>query len=146
VIKKLRKGYQTINFNKDVHEIGDRLKELVQKGHVKKAYQAIDQYPPDIRVALKPFITHFSGAKTVMGTARATMELIRTITLGNDALISGQIVLEGEFYGIHSTIGVPFVIGNQGVERVIEIAISEDEKLLLIQNAQDIQKKLERFL
>lgn len=146
VIKQLRKGYQTLNFNQDVHEIGDQLKKLVLKGHVKKAYQIIDQYPPDIRVALKPFITHFSGSKTVMGTARATMELIRTITLGNDALISGQIVLEGEFYGIHGTIGVPFVIGNQGVERVIEIAISEEEKRLLIQNAQNIQKKINRFL
>jgi malate dehydrogenase len=146
VIKKLRKGYQTIYFNKDVQKIGDQLKELVQKGYVKKAYQTIDQYPPDIRVALKPFITHFSGSKTVMGTARATMELIRTITLGNDALISGQIVLGGEFYGIHGTIGVPFVIGNQGVERVIEIAISEEEKLLLIQNAEHIQEKIQRFL
>jgi malate dehydrogenase len=66
--------------------------------------------------------------------------------MGSDALISCQSVLEGEFYGIHGTIGVPFVIGNQGVERVIEIAISEEEKLLLIQNAQNVQKKIDRFL
>jgi malate dehydrogenase len=146
VIKKIRRGNQTRNFQKDVGKINNQLKDMVLKGHVNKAYQAIDRYPPDIRVALKPFITHFSGAKTVMGTARATMELIRTITLGNDALISGQIVLEGEFYGIHGTIGVPFVIGNQGVDRVIEIVISEEEKALLIQNAQNIQNKIKRFL
>jgi malate dehydrogenase len=145
-IKKIRKGYQTSHLHEDVRKIGNQLKKIVLAGNIRKAYRLIDRYPPDIRVAMKPFITHFSGSKTVMGTARATMELIRTITLGNDALISGQIVLEGEFYGINSTIGVPFVIGNRGVERVIEISISEEEKSLLIRNAQNVQKKIDPFL
>ena len=145
-IKKIRKGYQTSHLHEDVRKIGNQLREMVLDGRVRKAYEMIDRYPPDIRVAMKPFITHSSGSKTVMGTARATMELIRTITLGSDTLISGQIVLEGEFYGINSTIGVPFVIGNRGAERVIEISISEEEKSLLIQNAQNVQKKIDPFL
>ncbi len=145
-IKKIRKGYQTSHLYEEIHKIGNQLRKMVLDGKVRQAYETIDRYPPDIRVAMKPFITHFSGSKTVMGTARATMELIRTITQGSDALISGQIVLEGEFYGINSTIGVPFVIGNRGVERVIEISISEEEKALLFENAKNVQKKIDLFL
>jgi malate/lactate dehydrogenase len=86
------------------------------------------------------------GARTAVGTAATTMELLRTITLGHDALIAGQIVVEGEFYGIHGTLGVPFVVGHQGVEQVVEIPMTDDEKALLLQSTRSIQQKLEVFL
>lgn len=88
-IHQIRKGYQTSEFPEIVRTIIDELKDMVFKGYVKEAYEKISQYPPDIRVAVKPFVTHFSGSKTVMGTARSAMDLIRTITMGNDSLISG---------------------------------------------------------
>lgn len=142
IIQKIRKGYKTSNFLNDIHKSSKQLRELVISGKIQKAYSLINQYPPDIRVALKPFVTHFSGSKTVMGTAKTTLELIRTITLGNDALISGQIKLEGDFYDIQSTIGVPFVVGNQGVDRIIEIQMEEEEKSLLCQCAQFVNEKI----
>ena len=81
-----------------------------------------------------------------MGTAKVTLELIRTITLGSDALISGQISLEGEFHGIHSTIGVPFVVGNQGVDNIREIPLTDEEEELLVRNAQNVQERIDAFL
>jgi malate dehydrogenase len=141
-IKKIRRGHSTVNFLQDVKQTSIKLKELVNEHKIQEAYTLIDKYPPDIRVALKPFVTHFSGSKTVVGTARTSLELIRTITLGNDALISGQIKLEGDFYGIHSTIGVPFVVGNQGVDRIIEIPLTDDEKELLCRCAENVNKKI----
>ena len=145
-LAKIRRGYTTARFADDVDEARGSLKNLIENGKVQEAYQVIDQYPPDIRVALKPFVTHFSGSKTILGTAHATMELIRTITLGNDTLISGQISVEGEFYDITSTIGVPFVIGNKGVERIINLAIDKDEKILLSRAASEIQNKIIQWL
>ena len=143
VIHKMRGDCQTAVFPQEVKKATQRLKQMVLEGEVRKAYRLIDQYPPDIRTAVKPFITHFSGSKTVMGTARAAMDFIRTIMMGNDALIAGQIKLEGEFHGIHGIMGVPFVIGNQGVERVIELPITDEEKDLLSQCAKSINEKLE---
>ena len=55
--------------------------------------------------------------------------------MGNDSLVSGRLALEGEFYGIRGTLGVPLVIGNQGVERIIQLAVVEDEKRLLLRDA-----------
>ncbi len=142
----LRKGHETIRFHSDVDEAVDLLRRLISQGNVREAFATIDRYPPDIRVALKPFVTHFSGSKTVMGTAKATLELLRTITLGVDALVSGQVALEGEFYDIHGTIGVPFVIGNQGVDRIIHLQLTEDEKALLVQSAKNVEAKIKTFV
>jgi len=145
-IQKIRQGYNIARFRQTVREVGVHLKTLVEDGRVREAYQMLRDYPPDVRVVLKPYVTHFSGSKTVMGTARATMEFIRTITQGSDALISGQITLDGEFYDIHGTIGVPFVVGNQGVDRVFEIPITDEEKTALIQDAEKVQKKIDPYL
>ncbi|UCE19035.1 MAG: malate dehydrogenase [Gemmatimonadota bacterium] len=143
---RIRKGYQTPHFHRDVAQASGTLKTLISEGKVQETYALVDEYPPDIRVALKPFVTHFSGSKTVTGTAKATMELIRTITMGNDAFISGQLSIEGEFHSIHSTIGVPFVIGNQGVERIVEISLADEEKELLLQSSRKVQEKIDAFL
>ena len=145
-LTKIRRGYRTVNFSKDVGQALGTVKEMIGKGEIRRAYEFVDSYPPDIRGALKPYITHFCGSKTVMGTAKVTLELIRTITLGSDALISGQITLAGEFHGIHSTIGVPFVVGNQGVDNIREIPLTDEEKELLVRNAQNVQEKIDAFL
>jgi malate/lactate dehydrogenase len=91
-------------------------------------------------------VTHYSGAKTVIGTARATMEFIRTITQGADVLVSGQVALEGEVYGIHGTIGVPFVVGNRGLDRVFELPIDDAERRLLCEAARRCGDKFERYI
>ena len=144
-LRTIRKGYKAPNFPNDVILASNILKGLIAEGKVHDAYSLVDGYPPDIRVVLKPFATHFSGSKTVAGTAKATMELLRTITMGNDAFISGQLSIEGEFHGIHSTIGVPFVIGNQGVEQIVEISLEDEEKELLVQSARNVNEKIDEF-
>lgn len=144
-LTRIRRGRQTADFPEDVAEAQDELRKLIAEGKVGEAYCFIDLYPPDIRVVLKPFVTHFSGAKTAVGTAKATLELLRTITSGSDALIAGQTKVEGEFHSIHSTIGVPLVVGNQGVEHVVEIPLESAEKTLLVQCAQNVQRKIEAF-
>lgn len=145
-ILKIRKGFKTENFYQDVKNVFNRLKTFVQQGEIQNAYDFLNQYPPDIRTMLKPYITHFSGSKTITGTARATMDFIRAITSGSDALISGQVVLEGEFHQMYGTLGVPFVIGNRGVERVIELQINEQEKALLHECIREVDEKNSSYL
>ncbi len=145
-LARIRKGYETARFFDDVMEAVGKIKALIAEGKIRAAFAFASQYPPDIRVVLKPFVTHFSGSKTVMGTAKASTELIRMMTLGHDTLVSGQISLEGEFHGIHGTIGTPFVIGNQGVDRVIELGLDDAEKTLLLQSVANVQQKLDAFL
>ncbi len=145
-LKKIRRGYSTLNLPEDIARARSDIDKLIFEGEILEAFKLSDLYPPDIRVVLKSDITHFSGSKTVTATVNATLELIKTITLGHDALIAGQIKLEGEFYGIHGTIGVPFMIGNSGVENILEIPIASEENELLIKNAKNINKKICEWL
>ena len=145
-LNKIRRGYSTINFPEDIKQARSNIDTLIIEGKIHEALIFTEQYPPDIRVVLKSDITHFSGSKTVTGTVNATLELIKTITLGHDTFISGQIKLEGEFYGIYGIIGVPFVVGNLGVEKILEIPLEREEKHLLIQNAKNINQKICEWL
>jgi malate dehydrogenase len=145
-LDKIRRGYKFSDFPVEVARVREKVTTLVSKGNIRDAFDMVDQYPPDIRVAVKPFITHFSGSKTAVGTAEATLELIRAVTSGHDTFITGQLSLEGEFYGIHGTLGVPFIIGNKGVERIVEISLSGEEEKLLKHNADLINQKINKFL
>jgi malate dehydrogenase len=141
-LTKIRRGLRSVDFHAAALQAMKTLRSLVAEGQVRQALAFVNEQPPDVRVVLKPFVTHFSGAKTAVGTAAATMELLRTITTGHDTLVSGQLTVEGEFHGIHSTLGVPFVIGNQGVERIIELSLDAEEVDLLTQSAVVIQEKI----
>jgi len=145
-LAKIRRGQRTANFFEDVARVRQEIAPLLAQGKIRQAYDLVAPHPPGIRAALNPYVTHLSGAKTAIGTAQVTMELLRTITLGSDALISGQIKLEGDFHGLHGTIGVPFVVGNQGVARVIELPLDEEEEELLAQSARNVQAKIDAFL
>jgi malate dehydrogenase len=142
----IRNGVRTDNLWDTIAQAQAELSSLIQDGKVQEAYAVLEKYPPDVRVVTRPFVTHYSGAKTVIGTARATMEFIRTITQGADVLVSGQVALEGEAYGIRGIIGVPFVVGNRGVDRVFELPIDDAEKKLLCESAKLCGEKIRRFL
>jgi len=145
-LEHVRQGVVMDVLWKTIAEAQARLASLIQQGKVQDAYALVEAYPPDVRVVIRPFVTHYSGAKTVTGTARATMEFIRTITQGADVLVSGQLALDGEAYGIHGTVGVPFVVGNRGVDRVFELPIDDAERRLLCESARLCTKKNAAFL
>jgi len=145
-LERLRQGVSLSRLWEVVATVQRELADLIASGHVRQAYALLEKHPPDVRAMTRPFVTHYSGAKTVVGTARATMEFLRTITQGADALVSGQIALDGDAYGIHGTVGVPFVIGNRGVDRVFELPMDDDERLLLQEAAAHIQRKISPYL
>ena len=145
-IAKMRKGVSIDSYWDVVSEAQGQLRDLIQEGKVQEAYAVADEYPPDVRVVVRPFVTHYSGAKTVIGTGSATMEFLRTITQGADVLVSGQVTLAGEAYGITGTIGVPFVVGNRGVDRVFELPIDDSERSLLCESARLCGEKIKPYL
>ena len=145
-LERIRRGVDAARFPMVLQDAQVEVQRLIVAGRIREAYAAVDTLPPDVRVVVRPFVTHYSGAKTVIGTARATMELLRTITLGADALISGQVALDGEAYGIRGTIGIPFVIGNRGVDRVFELPLEASERAYLCESAAAVQTKIAPYL
>ncbi len=101
---------------------------------------------PDVRVVVKPYVTHLSGSKTVMATANVTVDLVRTLLDGRDVLVAGQVVLEGDFYGLTGPLGVPVIVGQSGVQRVVEIPLTAEEKKQVKATSKRINDKVSAWL
>ena len=128
-VARLRAGTDTEAFAAHVLVERSRLLALVECGRVAEAFEQAEALPADERVVIKPFITHFSGAKTVRATANATVSLVERLLAGDDVFLSGQVLLkEGEFHGLPAVpFGVPIIASSGGVRSVVEIPLTPAE-------------------
>ena len=55
-------------------------------------------------------------------------------------LMPGAALLEGEYGYDDLYMGVPVVIGAGGVERIVELELTADEKAMLAKSAESVQK------
>jgi malate dehydrogenase len=112
----------------------------------RQAFERVNRMPPDIRVLVRPYLTHLSGSKTVMATANVTVDMVRQIMEGREMSVAGQVMLEGDgFYGIKGAFGVPLIVSNQGVVRVQTPSIWSEEVVALHQAAVEIGRKIARW-
>ncbi|GEL93426.1 lactate/malate family dehydrogenase [Cellulomonas composti] len=102
------------------------------------AFRLVDSWPPDVRLAARPWMTQQSGAKTAVATASATIDLIETVLDGRDIVVAGQVALDGEVTlegaPVHGVLGVPVVLGPEGWTQVLlpELAPDEERRLAAV--------------
>ena len=143
------------------HPVGDRsvtqfpaevahekqaLLSYMQAGEIVAAYRYVDALPPDLRVVLKPFVTHNSGAKTVSATANVTIDLVQNLLEGREVVVSGQVQLDGEFYGLRTPLGVPIVVTPNGWTQVVSLQLWAEEADLLQAVANQLNQRLKEEL
>jgi malate dehydrogenase len=81
------------------------------------------------------------GATThAPGNAIAT--IVEAILRDKRSVIPVSAFLEGEFGASNLCIGVPAVIGHGGLERIIELALNEEEKLIFTKGVADVQQAI----
>lgn len=142
---RLRGGRSVSDFHAEVQKAKLQTLAYLQQGLIREAFEHVDRLPPDLRVVLKPYLTHLSGAKTAVVTANVTVDLVRTLMDGREIVVAGQVRLDGEFYGIHTTIGAPIVVGHNGWSQVVPLQLWEDEARLLAQAASQVQRKIREW-
>jgi malate dehydrogenase len=72
----------------------------------------------------------------------ATVDLLEKIMLDKKDLVTCQINLQGEFYGLKGIFGTPVVLGRKGVEEIREIGLWPEERDLLDGACQNINNRL----
>lgn len=114
------------------------------------AFSLVDTWPPDIRLAARPWMTQQSGAKTAAGTASATIDLIETVLDGRDIVVAGQVALDGEVElagePVRGVLGVPVVLGPEGWTRVLLPDLADDEERRLAAVAGRIERATRPWL
>ncbi len=151
--EELRETRRCIQRDRSIHAFHDEIiqekqvaMDLVKAGDIPKAYRYVDSLAPDLRVFIKPFVTHQSGAKTVVATANVTVDLVQNLLQGREIVVCGQVQLAGEFYDIHTPLGVPIVVTPSGWSRVVNLQLWAEEAEMLQQTADVLNKRLKEDL
>ncbi|MEO0532907.1 MAG: malate dehydrogenase [Cyanobacteria bacterium P01_A01_bin.123] len=143
---RLQRGRSITEFPATVNHEKQAVMALLKQGQIPQAYAYVDSLPPDLRVVLKPYVTHLSGAKTITATANVTVDLVQNLLEGREIVVSGQVQLDGEFYGIRIPLGVPIVVTPSGWTQVVNLDLSNDEEILLKQMAEQLNQRLKEDL
>ena len=126
-VARLRHGATLDDFTEICAQERQAVTLMLGRGQVAEAFARVDALAPDVRVVVKPYVTHLSGSKTVLATASVTVDLVRTLLDGREVLVAGQAMLEGDFYGMRGPLGVPVVAGANGISRIVEIPLTDRE-------------------
>ena len=145
-LSQLRKGTEGQDFAQVCRDEREILKELIARGEIPEAFRRVDASPPDVRVVLKPYVTHLSGAKTVMATANVTVDLVQTLLDGRDALVAGQVVLDNDWHGLSGPLGVPVIASASGGMRPVEIPLTNREHEQVGRVSREISAKVDGWI
>ncbi len=86
------------------------------------------------------------GVSAFWSPAIAAMEMVEAIVYDKKKIIPSCVLLEGE-YGVKGLfVGVPVVLGKNGVERIIEIDMDEGEKAAFAKSIAAVRKTTDEVL
>lgn len=83
-------------------------------------------------------LTGMLGTSAWYAPGAAVSSLVQAIACDQKKMFPCSVMLEGE-YGLNDlTIGVPVILGKNGVEKIVEIDLNEEEKALLNESAKGV--------
>ena len=85
-------------------------------------------------------LTKLLGTSAWYAPGAAVSELVKAIALDSKKMFPCSALLEGE-YGLNNlAIGVPCILGKNGIEKIVEVSLTEAEKAKLHESAAGVQK------
>lgn len=85
-------------------------------------------------------LTKLLGTSAWYAPGAAVSELVRAIALDSKKMFPCSALLEGEYGLSDISIGVPCVIGKNGIEKIVEIELTDAEKEKLATSAEGVSK------
>jgi malate dehydrogenase len=84
-------------------------------------------------------IVNLMGTSAYYAPASSAVAMAKAYLRDEKRLLAGAAYLDGEYGYKDLFMGVPVVIGGKGVERIVEIPLSEDERAMLAKSAKSVQ-------
>jgi len=85
-------------------------------------------------------LTGMLGTSAWYAPGAAVSELVRAIALDSKKMFPCSALLEGEYGLSDISIGVPCILGKNGIEKIVEIDLDEKEKEMLTTSAEGVKK------
>ena len=101
--------------------------------------ERLEQVKEDTKVG-GATLTKLLGTSAWYAPGAAVSALVQAIACNQKKLFPCSVLLEGE-YGLNDLcIGAPVILGNNGIESIVEIKLSEAEKVHLMESAEGVKK------
>ena len=126
----------------NTYQAWEKTLTLLEEEGPLQAFDHIHDLPLEMRTQVRPWTAHYTGSKTTIGPAMATVDLLEKIILDKKDLVSCQIHLQGEFYGLKGIFGTPLLLGRKGIEEIKEISLWPEERDHLSPACQNINGRL----
>lgn len=88
-------------------------------------------------------IVKLMGTSAYYAPASASVAMAESFLLDQKRVLPCAVYLDGEYGYKDLYMGVPVVIGGRGVEKIIELKLTEDEKAMLAKSAKSVQSVLD---
>jgi len=85
-------------------------------------------------------LTSMLGTSAWYAPGAAVSALVQAIACDQKKMFPCSVLLDGEYGLSDLTIGVPVVLGRNGVEKIIEIPLNQEESKQLLQSAESVKK------
>ena len=85
-------------------------------------------------------LTKLLGTSAWYAPGAAVSALVQAIACDQKKMFPCSALLEGEFGLNDLSIGVPVILGRNGIESIVEIELSEAEKAHLVESAEGVKK------
>ena len=146
-LRHIRRGTGNTPFAELVRAARESISPWLKERQYAEAFEFLESLSPDVRVLLKPFVTQLTGAKTCIATANATIDMVRILLDGREAVVAGQAMLEaGDFYGLTGPLGVPLSVSHSGITRIVEIPLSASEESQVRSISAQVTSKVNRWI
>jgi len=84
-------------------------------------------------------IVNLMGTSAYYAPASSAVAMAEAYLLDQKRLLAGAAYLEGEYGYSDLFLGVPVIIGGNGVEKIVSLDLTEDEKAMLAKSAKSVQ-------
>ena len=88
-------------------------------------------------------IVKYLGTSGYYGPGRAIAFMVESILNDTKAVVSSSVLLNGEYGYSDVTVGVPIVLGSNGVEKIVEIALDDSIKKKFNTSVDSIQEGID---
>jgi malate dehydrogenase len=100
--------------------------------------ERLDQVKQDTKVG-GATLTGMLGTSAWYAPGAAVSALVQSIACDQNKMFPCSVMLDGEYGLSDLTIGVPVILGKNGIERIVEIEMTEDEKNQLHSSAEGVK-------
>ncbi len=106
--------------------------------------QEIDEIIKRTRLAGGDIVA-LKGVSGFIAAAASVVSMLDAIVNDRNHILPCVAVLEGEYGYDNIALGIPTVLGGQGVTNIIELPLDDEEKTLLQQSASEIEDKISQL-